>query len=201
MDFNGLLLQVSELGASDVHLKLGQPPLVRRDGAIESLAGHPPLTEEDLDAVVALVTRSMPDRRSTFDSSGELDVGYESAGARFRINAFRQRGAISVVCRLIPRDVPTFETLHMPPGVRRLAEEHRGLVLVTGRDRLGQVDHARGDARPHQPHAPPAHHHDRGPDRDAAPGPGVHRQPARGRDSTPCRSHRRFAAHSARTPT
>ncbi len=132
MDFNGLLLQVSELGASDVHLKLGQPPLIRRDGEIETLPGHPSLTEEDLDAVVAMVTRSMPDRRSSFDASGELDVGYESAGARFRINAFRQRGAISVVCRLIPRNVPNFEMLLMPPGVKRLSEEHRGLVLVTG---------------------------------------------------------------------
>jgi twitching motility protein PilT len=132
VDFNGLLLQVSELGASDVHLKLGQPPLIRRDGEIETLPGHPSLSEGDLDAVVALVTRSMPDRRSSFDASGELDVGYESAGARFRINAFRQRGAISVVCRLIPRNVPNFEMLLMPPGVKRLSEEHRGLVLVTG---------------------------------------------------------------------
>jgi twitching motility protein PilT len=132
MDLNALLMRVSELEASDVHLKLGRPPIVRRDGIIEELEGWPPLTDADLDEVVATVTAPMPERRDAFLASGELDMGYEYAGRRFRFNAFRQRGAISVACRLIPRDVPTFETLHMPPGVSRLAHEQRGLILVTG---------------------------------------------------------------------
>ncbi len=132
MDIDGLLLRISELGASDVHLKLGQPPLVRHDGSIEPLDGEESLTEEMLEEVVETVTRFVPERYQLFVSSGELDIGYECSGRRFRINAFRQRGAISVVCRVVRREIPSFEALHMPPGVRRLADAPRGLVLVTG---------------------------------------------------------------------
>jgi len=132
MDFDALLLRAASLGASDLHLKLGQPPLVRLDGSIGPLDGEPPLSEQDLEDVVATVTRIAPDRYDVFASSGELDIGHEAGGTRFRVNAFRQRGAISVVCRVIPREIPDFEKLHLPPGVRRLADEHRGLVLVTG---------------------------------------------------------------------
>src|SRR5215813_6168733 len=131
MDFDALLLHVAGLGASDAHLKLGQPPLARIDGAVGAMEGTP-LSEQDLDEIVQHVTRHAPDRYDTFMSSGELDIGYETGGVRFRVNAFRQRGAISLVCRVIPREIPDFEKLHLPPGVRRLAEEHRGLVLVTG---------------------------------------------------------------------
>ncbi len=132
MDLNGLLVRISDLGASDVHLKLGQPPVVRRDGLIEPLDGEPILSEEALEEVIEAITSTAPERHQLFLSSGELDIGYECAGTRYRVNAFKQRGAISVVCRLIPREIPSFDTLHMPPGVRRLADEQRGLVLVTG---------------------------------------------------------------------
>ena len=132
MDLDGLLRRISALGASDLHLKLGQPPLARIDGQIQALPDEAPLTDDQLEQVVEAVTASTPDRYQVFASSGELDIGYEVAGSRYRVNAFRQRGSISVVCRVVPREIPSFETLHMPPGVRRLAEEHRGLVLVTG---------------------------------------------------------------------
>jgi len=132
MDLDGLLVRITDLRASDVHLKLGQPPVVRRDGSIEPVEGAAPLTEEDLETVVAIVTRSVPERHQLFESSGELDISYQCTGTRYRVNAFRQRGAISAVFRVIPTEIPSFETLHMPPGVRRLANEHRGLVLVTG---------------------------------------------------------------------
>jgi twitching motility protein PilT len=131
MDFDALLLHVAGLGASDVHLKLGQPPLWRIDGAIGAMEDAP-LSEQDLDEIVQHVTRHALDRYDTFMSSGELDISYETGGVRFRVNAFRQRGAISLVCRVIPTEIPDFQKLHLPPGVRRLAEEHRGLVLVTG---------------------------------------------------------------------
>ena len=103
-------------------------------------------------------------------------------GTRFRVNAFRQRGAISVVCRVIPREIPSFETLHLPPGVRRLAEEHRGLVLVTGATGSGKsttlaamIDHINRTRKQHiiTIEDPIEMLH---PDRS------VHRQPARGRD-------------------
>jgi twitching motility protein PilT len=138
MDLTSLLVRVAQVGASDLHLKLGKAPVVRIDGAIEELDGLPMVTEDDLDEVVDEVTARAPGRRQSFDSTGELDIGYQSHDMRFRVNAFRQRGAISVAFRLIPRDVPTFGSLHMPPGVARLAEEQRGLVLVTGATGTGK---------------------------------------------------------------
>jgi len=132
MDLDSLLVQISNLQASDVHLKLGQPPVLRRDGLIEPLEGAAPLTDDDLEGVIATVTRTVPERHQLFESSGELDIGYQCVGTRYRVNGFRQRGAISVVFRVIPSEIPSFETLEMPPGVRRLANEQRGLVLVTG---------------------------------------------------------------------
>jgi twitching motility protein PilT len=132
MDLDGLLARISQLGVSDLHLKLGQPPIVRLDGSIGPLEGAAPLNEDDLETVIETITRSSPERQQSFVSTGELDIGYQSGGARYRVNAFRQRGSISVVCRVIPTAIPTFTDLHLPPGVRRLAEEHRGLVLVTG---------------------------------------------------------------------
>ena len=133
MDIDLLLAHAVELGASDVHLKLGRPPVLRRDGSLEPLAGATALTDADLDAVLRRVTASVPHRFESFGREGELDIAYETGGLpRFRVNGFRQRGAISFAFRVIPRTIPTFESLGLPPGVKRLAGEHRGLVLVTG---------------------------------------------------------------------
>ena len=133
MDLNALLRRAVELGASDIHLKLEQPPMLRRDGSIAPIDGAPALLEPDLLGALETVTRLAPDRLRTFHETGDLDIAYSAEGLpRFRVNVFRQRGAISFAFRVIPRDVPSFEQLRMPPGVSRLANEHRGLVLVTG---------------------------------------------------------------------
>ena len=140
MDLNALLRRAVELGASDIHLKLEQPPMLRRDGAIAPLAECPPLGAADLLAALETVTRVTPDRMRTFHESGDLDIAYTADGLpRFRVNAFRQRGAISFAFRVIPRDIPSFEQLNLPPGVGRLASEHRGLVLVTGATGSGKT--------------------------------------------------------------
>jgi twitching motility protein PilT len=132
MDLNALLRLAVELGASDIHLKVGRPPAVRHDGEISPL-DEPALTDDDLVVALRTVTVENPHRFDQFQESGDLDLAYTAEGLpRFRVNAFRQRGAISFAFRVIPNDVPTFEKLGLPPGVRRLAEEHRGLVLVTG---------------------------------------------------------------------
>jgi twitching motility protein PilT len=133
MELDVVLLHALESGASDVHLKLGKPPMLRRDGAIEVLGGVDDLTEADLESVLGEITASIPGRRQIFEETGELDLSYSAPNLpRFRVNVFRQRGAISFAFRLIPSRVPSFADLHLPTGVARLAEEHRGLVLVTG---------------------------------------------------------------------
>jgi twitching motility protein PilT len=157
VELNLVLQRVFELGASDVHFKLGKPPMLRCDGVIEELQGEPALTEADLQRVLDAVTARVPGRRTAFTETGELDLSYQSeALPRFRVNAYRQRGNISLAFRLIPRTVPSFADLHLPPGVARLAEEHRGLVLVTGATGSGKsttlaaiVDHINATRQQH----------------------------------------------------
>jgi twitching motility protein PilT len=140
MDLNQLLLRAVELGASDIHLKLGQPPMVRRDGAVAALPDWPPLNEADLESAVEIVTATAPHKKDIFYESGDLDIAYSAEELpRFRCNIYRQRGAISFALRVIPKTVPRFEDLGLPPGIERLANEHRGLVLVTGATGSGKT--------------------------------------------------------------
>jgi twitching motility protein PilT len=140
MELNALLRRAVELGASDVHLKVGRPPMLRRDGALGALEGYEPLTSTDLALALNQVTNASPAKLEGFNEAGDLDIAYQDEDLpRFRVNAFRQRGEISFAFRVIPKTVPTFADLNLPPGVARLAEEHRGLVLVTGATGSGKT--------------------------------------------------------------
>ena len=140
MELNPLLRRAVELGASDIHLKVGLPPILRLDGALSPLEESAILTDRDVEVVLEVVGRRAPERLDAFKQSGDLDVAYQDEDLpRFRVNAFKQRGHISFAFRVIPKNVPTFEKLGLPPGVKRLAEEHRGLVLVTGATGSGKT--------------------------------------------------------------
>ena len=140
MDLNTVLQRAVETGASDVHFKLGQPPIVRVDGDLRPLPGTPPLTEQELLVVLDAVTTISPARRKFFDEAGDLDIAYSHPSLpRFRVNGFRQRGATSFAFRVIPAEIPNFERLGLPKGVGRIAEERRGLVLVTGATGSGKT--------------------------------------------------------------
>ncbi|CAN5255900.1 type IV pilus twitching motility protein PilT [soil metagenome] len=133
MDLTAVLRHAVESGASDVHFKLGQPPVLRYDGLLAATPEFPPFGDAELESVLDQVTRSAPRRRQEFDETGELDIAYsEPELPRFRVNGFRQRGAVSFAFRILSDTIPSFEELHLPRGVARLAEEQRGLVLVTG---------------------------------------------------------------------
>jgi len=157
VDLNAVLGRAVELGASDIHLKVGQPPVLRRDGELGLLPEHPPLYDSDLEAALALVADMTPAKLSHFHETGELDIAYAAEGLpRFRVNGYRQRGSISFAFRVIPNEVPSFATLRLPQGVSRLAEEHRGLVLVTGATGSGKtttlaavIDHINRSRRQH----------------------------------------------------
>ena len=157
VDLNAVLGRAVEQGASDVHLKVGQFPVSRCDGTLTPFADYPPLTDADLEAVLAIVSELTPAKRESFYETGELDIAYTSGDLpRFRVNAFRQSGSISFAFRVIPKHVPSFEDLRMPPGVRAMADEHRGLVLVTGATGSGKtttlaaiVDHINRTRRQH----------------------------------------------------
>jgi twitching motility protein PilT len=131
--------------------------VVRRDGELGLLPDHAPLYDSDLEAALALVADLSPAKLSVFHETGELDIAYATEGLpRFRVNGFRQRGSISFAFRVIPNNVPSFEELRLPQGVRRLAEEHRGLVLCTGATGSGKtttlatvIDHINRTRRMH----------------------------------------------------
>jgi twitching motility protein PilT len=157
VDLNAVLGRAVELGASDIHLKIGQPPVLRRDGELGLLPDHAPLQESDLAEALHLLTDLAPAKRAAFLESGELDIAYTATDLpRFRVNGFRQRGSTSFAFRVIPKNVPSFDELRLPPGVRRLAEEHRGLVLCTGATGSGKtttlatvIDHINRSRRMH----------------------------------------------------
>jgi twitching motility protein PilT len=139
VDLNGLLRHAVELGASDIHLKLGRPPVLRRDGGLVALETAP-LGEADLASILDIVGARSPERRAAFEASGDLDIAYQDEDLpRFRVNAYRQRGATSFAFRVIPKNVPTLEQLGIPAVVQTLAEEHRGLILVTGATGSGKT--------------------------------------------------------------
>jgi len=138
MELNDILFRAVELGASDIHLKVAQCPMVRRDGGIEPIAETEPLTHATLARFLDSLANTS-EQRAAFDSTGELDLAYAVDGLpRFRVNVFRQRGAISMALRVIPRQIPSLDDLRMPVGVRRLGEFHHGLVLVTGATGAGK---------------------------------------------------------------
>jgi twitching motility protein PilT len=139
-DLRRILTQAVEQGASDIHFKFGQPPIIRFDGQLGPLAGHRSMGSADLHRILTEIGASAPSRLAKFEDTGELDMAYQIPDLpRFRVNAFLQRGEISFAFRVIPRTVPDFESLHLPRGVARLAEEHRGLILVTGATGAGKT--------------------------------------------------------------
>ncbi|HEV2752785.1 MAG TPA: type IV pilus twitching motility protein PilT [Solirubrobacteraceae bacterium] len=132
-DITHALRRLVEAGGSDLHLKVGAPALARVDGLLGPLeAGTTPLEAADTEAAVhALLTDEV--KLAELRSEHEVDFAHSIPGvSRFRINAFRQRGSLSLVCRAIPVSIRTIEELALPAVVRELAEEERGIVLLTG---------------------------------------------------------------------
>jgi twitching motility protein PilT len=130
-DINKALAYVVEREGSDLHLKADAPPVARVHGDLWALQGSEQLAPSDTEK--ALQEIAGPDQLAEFESEGEADFSYELAGvSRFRVNAFRQRGAVSIALRAIPFQVRTIDDLGLPEVVRRLAEEPRGIILLTG---------------------------------------------------------------------
>ncbi|MEA2264657.1 MAG: twitching motility protein PilT [Solirubrobacteraceae bacterium] len=127
------LKEVVALDGSDLHLKVGAPPLARVDGELAPLTeGGQMLTAADTETALHSILHDKQ-RLAEFDEEHEVDFSYEIEGlARFRVNAFRQRGVISIVARAIPHAIRTIEQLSLPPVIAELAAEQRGIILLTG---------------------------------------------------------------------
>lgn len=129
-DIESLLRAAIEYKASDLHLTVGVPPVLRLHGDLKQY-GQEPLAEQDTEAFAREVVPI--DRWKAFQENGELDFSYAiEGGARFRVNAFYQRGAISLAIRIIPSSIPSLELLHLPEILKKIAAKPQGLVLVTG---------------------------------------------------------------------
>src|SRR6478609_3522961 len=130
LDLDQVLRGAVERGASDIHIKVGSPPHIRLDGELTPLSDEL-VQAADTERVAFAVMPKI--RAEEFIASNEADFAYALNGVgRFRVNVFRQRGSVAMVLRHILPGIPPMEELGLPPVVRRLAEEKRGLVLVTG---------------------------------------------------------------------
>ncbi len=148
------LQQLIEREGSDLHLKVSQRPTIRQHGELVQLDGYELLTEQDTEKAF----HDMAEVRSLteFEQAGEADFSYAMPGlSRFRVNVFKQRGSVSIVCRAIPFEIRSVDDLGLPSVVTKLAEEERGIILVTGTTGSGKsttlaamIDHI-NRTRPH----------------------------------------------------
>jgi twitching motility protein PilT len=130
-DFSEVLRQMVETRASDVHLTSGAPPMIRDKGRIRPMEGFPVLNTQQTREVVYGILND--DQRKRFEVEQQLDFAYAIPQvARFRVNCFFQRGAVSAAFRLIPHEIPALDSLGVPPVLRELTTKPRGFVLVTG---------------------------------------------------------------------
>ncbi len=131
-DFEQALRRVIDINGSDLHLKVPSRPLIRRQGVLEPIPDSEPLTPEATEQTFrAMLTEQ--ERLEEFAEEHEVDFSYGVPGvARFRVNAFMQRGSISIVCRAIPFKIKSVEELMLPPVINEIADEERGVILLTG---------------------------------------------------------------------
>jgi twitching motility protein PilT len=131
LSVRGLLEEMIERQASDLHLTAGDRPKLRVDGdLVNANVDHVLMPKDTLQLTYSILTESQKKR---FEQEDELDFSFGIQNlARFRGNAYRQRGCVAMAIRLIPFNIMTFEELGLPPILRKLSERPRGLVLVTG---------------------------------------------------------------------
>ena len=131
MELDDLLRVAVERRASDLHLKVGNPPVMRVDGRLIPMVEQRRLTPED---VIRMAFGIMsPAQKAKFKEKNEIDMAYSVPGlGRFRVNVFQQRGTVGIVLRVVPTKILGFEELNLPRVLEKLAMEPRGLILVTG---------------------------------------------------------------------
>ena len=129
-EFNRWLSLLVERNGSDLHVKVGTPPKVRQSGVLLPL-DRELLSHDEMEAIGTAIVP--PEKVDRFEAAGEVDFAYSLAGVgRFRVNVFRQRGSVSAVFRTLRFGGPSFDEMGLPEVIRQLADEQRGLVLVTG---------------------------------------------------------------------
>ncbi|MEE9537861.1 MAG: type IV pilus twitching motility protein PilT [candidate division NC10 bacterium] len=138
MDLRDLVKIAVERKASDLHIKVGGPPVIRVDHRLIPLTEKGKISQEDaIKMIFSVMNESQRDR---FKEKHEIDMAYSVAGlGRFRVNIFQQRSTVGMVMRVIPMKVMTLQELNLPPVVEKLSLETRGLLLVTGTTGSGKT--------------------------------------------------------------
>jgi twitching motility protein PilT len=130
MDIKKILKEMITRGASDLHLKVATPPVMRINGTLIRGDYDPPSVQDMVAVAQQIMT---PSQRETFENTREIDFAFGVPGvARFRANFYVQRGSVAMVFRHVPVEIKSTEDLGLPPIVKTLAMKPRGLVLVTG---------------------------------------------------------------------
>ncbi len=131
-DIDAALMRVIETEGSDLHLKVPSRPVIRRHGKLELIESDEPLRQEDTERTLFHMLTDEA-KLESFRQEREVDFSYSIPGvARFRVNAFVQRGSVSIVARAIPFEIKTVDELLLPPVISEIADEERGLILLTG---------------------------------------------------------------------
>lgn len=131
MDINEILKVGVKQGASDVHLKVGLPPVFRIDGSLYPLKNVARITPDGITQIAESIMNKKQMER--FQEMSDVDLAYGVPGlGRFRVNVFQQRGTMGIVLRSIPVNIKSISELHLPGVLEKIASEPRGLILVTG---------------------------------------------------------------------
>jgi twitching motility protein PilT len=126
-----LLEDVIKKKASDLHIQVGLPPMLRIDSALVPVSGTVPLNEETIESLIFSILDEEQKQILLKDKEYDFSFAFGDLG-RFRVNAFHERGNLAAALRLIPNDIPSLEQLGLPAIVNKFAEYPRGLVLITG---------------------------------------------------------------------
>lgn len=138
VDINELLKKSVQVGASDLHIKAGSVPIIRLHGELTTLSEGKRLTLEDTANIASAIMNEA--QHEAFKKKNEIDISHSIPGfGRFRCNTFVQRGTIGMVFRVIPTKIPDIEQLYLPPVLKKIALEPRGLILVTGTTGSGKT--------------------------------------------------------------
>src|SRR4030042_2303132 len=131
MDLDQILVEALSQEASDVHIKGGTPPIFRVNGALKAWNKVKSFYHNDLSKMAFGLMNDWQKER--FIKNREVDMGYEVYGlGRFRVNVFQQRGKLRIALRIVPYQIKNLEELHLPPVLKSISLEQRGLILVTG---------------------------------------------------------------------
>lgn len=131
VNIDDILRGALRVGASDVHLKSGSSPALRVDGRLVFIKGAPPISHDDMKQLsYSMMSRWQIEK---FEETHEADLAYSVPGlARWRVNVYQQRGDLAMSLRAIPHEIKNFKALNLPPIMEKIAQEERGLILITG---------------------------------------------------------------------